>query len=195
MLSVKQLLLLLYIIVIPFCGQYQPKTLVINQLQADSVTALLNDMNWHGKALASQESWRFRNQQHKTKPWFDIGFVVYSPYVTSYDGITHVTHILPSQFLSISHLPTTTGTFDLSDLNTNQRLKIKVEYELIEGGDGITNRYVLSKSTNNWIKIVRYDPKTKLVIGAFNLELIGRSNEVAHFKNGVFKVRMTDKFK
>ncbi|WP_157816025.1 hypothetical protein [Spirosoma pollinicola] len=179
----------------PFCGQCQSKALVINQLQTDSVTALLNDINWHGKALASQESWRFSNQKQKIKPWFDIGFVVYSPYVTSSDGITHVTHILPSQFLSISHLPTTTGTFDLSDLIINQRLKIKVEYELIEGGDGITNRYVLSKSTDNWIKIIRYDPKTKLVIGAFNLELIGRSDEVAHFKNGVFKVRMTDEFK
>ena len=99
-------LLLLCLSLLPFCGRCQLNPVAISRLQADSVTALLNNKDWHGKALASQESWRFSNQKHKTKPWFDVSFVVYSPYITSSDGLTHVTHILPSEILRISHLPT-----------------------------------------------------------------------------------------
>jgi hypothetical protein len=192
----KQLILILFILVIPFFSWCQSKTPIIISAtlkpKLDSVIALLNDSAWHGKARI------LRLEESKKLSRVDANFLTYSPYTTySSHGeiIDTMTQLVPNQWLNINNMPLTVGMYKLSALNNGQSLKIRVRYDLFEGGDAISNSYFLKRDDDNWIRITKYDSKTGVLTGAFELKLIGRSGEIAHFKNGIFKAKILEREK
>jgi hypothetical protein len=188
----KRSALVLFVLIMPSYGWCQPETLenVSSKFKTDSVTAFLNDSTWHGRAFASRESWKTKEGTYKTPNYFYINLLSYVPYTTYTSDTTTTTQLVAGQLLSLDHIPTSVGTFNLSDSTVRQNLQIKVRYDLIEGGDAISDSYHLSQSNNNWIRIIRYDSKEGIVTGAFTLKLINRSGKVVHFTNGLFKARV-----
>lgn len=186
-------MLFLFVGGIPICGWCQPKASVSSRLKVDRVTALLNSSRWQGKAFGVRESRQDNNQKYKASSWFDAGFLTYLPRATysSQKVITDsLTQLVVSQWLHISHIPTTAGRFNLSDSTTRQNLQIEVRYEVRGGEDAISDNYYLSQAANNWIQIIKYDLKNDIITGAFNLTLTNQTGKVAYFKNGLFKIRM-----
>lgn len=192
MLFIDRLILSLFIVLIPLCGWCQSKAPANSRLKRNRVTALLNNSRWHGEAFGGRDSWH-EGRKYSVPNWFDAGFIADSPRATysSQKVITDtLTQLLVRQWLHINHIPVTTGMYNLSDSTTRQNLQIKVKYDIMEGEDVISNSYYLSQGSNNWIQILKYDLKSEMITGAFNLKLINQSGRVAYFKNGVFKIRM-----
>jgi hypothetical protein len=164
---------------------------VSSKFKTDSVMAFLNNSAWHGRAFASRESWETRKGLSKTPNYFYISLLAYTPYTSN---TTTTTRLVASQWLSFGHIPTTVGTYNLSDSTVSQKLQIKVRYDLLEGGDAISDSYYLSGSNNNWIRIIHYDSRKEIVTGAFTVRLINGSGEIVHFTNGLFKTRVVYEF-
>ena len=188
---------MLFVLIVPSNGWCQSKMPehVGGRFKTDSVTAFLNDSTWHGRAFASRQSWKTKKGTCETPNHFDVSLLAYKPYTTYTSDTTTITRLVASQWLSLSHIPITKGTFNLSDSSIRQKLQIEARYDLLEGGDAISDSYYLSGSTNNWIRITRYDSKKEIVTGEFTLRLINRSGKIVHFTNGLFKARVVYELK
>lgn len=189
---IGRLILTLLVIITHLQGWCQSVNPTVSRLKLDRVTSRLNNSRWYGKAFASRESKQMNNQEYKVSTWFDASFIAYQPRNahSSSKAITDtLTQLVVSQWLSISHIPIMPGRYNLADSTTRQQLQIKVQYDLLDGGDAISDSYYLSDSPDNWIQILAYDPKREIITGAFNLRLTSKSGKIADFKNGIFKVR------
>lgn len=194
--SVDRIVLLLIAVALPFCGWCQSKASSINRLRSEHVTALLNNSHWQGKAFGVRDSWQDKNKKYRASDWFGASFVTYSPRVTNLPKkvITDsLTQLVVSQWLHVSHIPIAVGRYHLSD-STQENLRLKVRYDILEGGDAISDSYYPSQNFDNWIQIIKYDLKSEIITGTFNLKLVNQTNEVAHFKSGIFKIRMVYEF-
>ena len=193
----KHSVLILFVLMVPSYGWCQSKIAknVTSGLKTDSVIAFLNDSTWHGRAFASRESRKTGKGTYETSNDFYISLLTNNLYTTYTSDTTTATQLFPSQWLSIEYAPTTNGMYNLSDSTVRQKLRIKVRYDLLVGGDAISDSYYLSGSTNNWIQIVKYDPKEEIVVGAFTLRLINRSGKIAHFTSGLFKAKVVYELK
>ena len=163
---------------------------ISSKFKTDSVIAFLNDSSWHGRAFASRESWEIKKGTSKTPNYLNISLLTYTPYTTYTSDTTTTTRLVASQWLSFDHIPTTVGMYNLSDSTVRQKLQIKVRYDLLEGGDAISDSYYLSQSNNNWIRIIHYDLKKEILTGAFTVRLINDSGKIVHFTNGLFKAKV-----
>lgn len=193
----KRSVLILFLLIAPsygWCQSRMPNN-ISSKFGTDSVTAFLNDSTWHGRAFASRESWKTKEGTYKTPNYFYVSLLTHVPYTTYTSDTTTTTQLVASQWLSLSHIPTTIGTFNLSDSTVRQKLQIETRYDLLEGGDAVIDSYYLSQSNNNWIRIIQYDAKKEIVTGAFTLRLINRSGKIIHFTNGLFKARVVYEFK
>lgn len=197
MISGKQSVLILFVLMVPSYGWCQPRIVksITSRFKTDSVIAFLNDSTWHGRAFASRESRKTGKGTYETSNDFYISLLTNKPYTTYTSDTTTATQLFPSQWLSLEHVPTTVGTFNLSDSTVRQKLGIKVRYDLLVGGDVVSDSYYLSNSNNNWIQILKYDLKEEIVVGAFTLKLINRSGKTAHFTNGLFKAKVVYELK
>jgi hypothetical protein len=193
----KRSALMLFVLIMPSFGWCQSKMPenVASRFKTDSVTAFLNDSAWHGRAFVSRESWKTEKGAYKTPGHFHVSLLTYIPYKTYTSDTTAISQLIVGQWLSFSNIPTTAGVFNLSDSIVRQKLQIEVRYDLLEGGDAISDSYYLSQSNNNWIRIIQYDPKKEIVTGAFTLRLINRSGKIVHFTNGLFKARVVYELK
>jgi hypothetical protein len=193
----KRLLLMLFVLIMPcygWCQSRAPKN-GSSRFKTDSVTAFLNDSIWHGRAFASRESWKTEKGTYETPNHFYVSLLIYKPYTTYTSDTSTITRLVVSQWLSLNHIPTTIGTFNLSDSTVRKKLQIEARYDLLEGGDAISDRYYLSQSNGNWIQIIRYDSKGEIVTGAFALKLINSSGKTVHFTNGLFKAKVVYELK
>ena len=194
---IQRLVLFLFIVGIPLCGWCQSKASVSSRLKVDRVTARLNSLRWQGKAFGVRESRQENDQQYNVSSWFNARFITYLPYpaYSSQQVITdRLTQLVVSQWLHISHVPTTVGIYNLSDSTTHPGLLMNVRYDIREGGDAVSDPYYLSGDADNWIQIITYDLKSEIITGAFNLKLTTQTGKVAYFKRGRFKIRLVYEF-
>lgn len=193
----KQSILMLFVLLMPsyvWCQSKAPKS-TSSRFKTDSVTALLNDSTWRGRAFALRESWRTKKGTYETPNYFYANFLTYAPYTTYTSDSTTTIQSIASQWLSLSNIPTKVGTFNLSDSNTHQKSPIKVRYDLLDGGDAVRDSYYLSQANNNSVRITKYDSKKGIVTGTFTLKLINRSGKIVRFRNGIFKARVVYELK
>lgn len=193
----KRLTFIWFVLTMPAHGWCQSTRLerLASRFKPDSVIAFLNDSTWHGRAFTSRESRKTEKGTNELSNHFYISFLTYKPYTTFTSDSTTTTQSVVSQWLSLSHVPITTGTFNLSDPTIGPALQLEARYDLLEGGDSVSDSYHLAQSTNNWIRIIRYDSKKELLTGAFSLRFINRSGRIVHFTNGLFKARVVYELK
>jgi hypothetical protein len=171
--------------------------IVKGQFKLGSVTALLNDSAWYGKAHTSRRSWKVK--KHKKSNWFDVSFLTnipHSKYSFTLDYTSHQAAFdtsinwIPTQWLSFNNVPLAVGMYKLFNSSSRQDPVVEARYDLLEGGDAISDSYHLKKDDNNWIQIIKYSSITGIVVGRFELKLMSQSGKTAHFRRGSFKAKI-----
>ncbi len=194
----KRLALLIFVVILPSWVWCQVKTRnsVRSKFKIDSVTALLNDSAWNGKAFALRESRKARKRTFEVSNYFDAGFLIHSPYTTySSQGTTidTTTQLVVSQWLSVSNIPLRTGIFRFSSPTQDPILQARLD--LLVGGDAISESYYIKRGTDSWIRIIGYNLKEEIVTGEFKLQLVSKADKTIYFTNGTFKAKMIYEFK
>jgi hypothetical protein len=100
-----------------------------------------------------------------------------------------------SQYYEDEELYFTFKTTDISRSNTVTNFESR--WDLVVGGDAISDTYIMDSTYNNLIAIGIFDTITKQVTGTFDIKLVRdkfRSDlgETMLFKNGSFKLKYTE---
>lgn len=186
--------LLLCTFFICFDNWCQPDTVtfISGQHTTRKVTALLNDSVWYGRAHLTKEQIKVGGRSN----WFAANFVTdlpHSKHIAQSQNLRHtgcLTPCVPSQILSFDRVPLAVGTFKLSASNTDRNRNIQVRYDLLSGGDAITDTYLLQIGSDSWIRITKYDLKAGVVEGAFKLRMVNTNGRKAYFKDGNFRANI-----
>ena len=176
------------------------------------VTALLNDSAWFGSTFA-QRAYIIEGKDC-TFNQFALGLSTDLPHAKSgtepIKGITGCTEqCVPTQHLGFQRIPLAVGQYKLAAIKNwveDNILHSAVDYTWIIGGDMAINHFYPRGTTirnsrrifvdipgndNSWIKVTHYNPKTGQLEGAFEITLVSRKGEIAHFTKGAFKVTLT----
>ena len=175
------------------------------------VTTLLNDSTWFSSASAHQ-SYTIEGKDC-TVNQFDLGFSTDLPHAKSggepIQGITGCTdQCIATQSISFQRILLAVGRYKLADIKScvEDGRWSPVDYRWIIGGDMAINHFYPRGTTirkrsrilldipgrdSSWIEVTHYNPKTGQLEGAFDLTLISRKGEIAHFTKGAFRVTLT----
>lgn len=195
MLLVRLLIVSLLIVIGPWQAWCQSKTTAFNRLRLDRAVSQLNGSRWYARAFAVGESTWISPQKYEVSTWFDASFLTYRPHRDYTSPRVVKDSTTQSLYLKISHLPMTSGKFNLSDSTAYQHSQIRVRCDLLQGDSVVKDSYYLAPNSKSWIQIAKYDRKNEVMTGTFNLKLVNKSGEVIDFKKGIFKVRMVYELK
>lgn len=176
-----------------------------------SVTPLFNDSTWFSSAVA-QRAYTIEGKDC-TFNQFDLGFSTDLPYAKSggepIKGITGCAdQCIATQHISFQRISLAVGRYKLTDIKScveDDRWP-PVDYRWIIGGDIVINHFYPRGTTirkrsrilldipggdSSWVEVTRYNPKTGQLDGAFEMTLVSRKGEIAHFTKGAFRVTLT----
>jgi hypothetical protein len=173
-----------------------------------NVTARLNDSLWYGTGKIL----RVREEDQRAEEVKKVNLLVFTD--IDYPGMGEGQNPNTSngcldpectrtQHLFIFNIPLKKGRYDISKLDKNGTLPHeKANLGYMSNSGGVLNRYVDGGLKPAWIRITRFDKKTGVLEGRFELvlehdknaalTLQGRMPETAHFRNGLFRIKVTD---
>ncbi len=162
-----------------------------------SASALLNDSTWYGAARAFKED---TNRLACPFRRFTLGIItdiLWQSLRLQNDSTPPVTGCLDTctatQLLELQHIPLAVGYYRLIVLDTCGRYSSdKSEYDQLDG-DVIVNAFHLVRNDNSWIEITKYDAKTNVIEGAFDLTFINKANKLVHFSNSFFRTTVAER--
>lgn len=157
-----------------------------------SVNALLNGAAWFGKAYATKNL--YRPSIPCTANRFIVTFETDIPHDRgAYDTKAAITgcmqECLPTQLLSFSSIPLAVGRYDLASLKScMERSSVGAGYNLLDGGDVTAIEFY---GTDGWVQVTKYDSLSKDIEGLFEVTLMSKQGELANFRQGAFKAKLT----
>ncbi|ACT92039.1 hypothetical protein [Dyadobacter fermentans] len=174
-----------------------------------NVTAVLNDTAWFGtgKVLRLiEQGQKIENAKKFTLVVFtDIDYpgMGNGPNPNTDNGCVDP-ECTRTQGLLIYNVPLKKGTYKISKLDKKSELPNEhANFAYIGNSGGMLNRYIYTGSTPGTIKITKVNKALGTVEGRFDisfsqdtildlLPLRGKMRTTAHFRNGLFRIKITD---
>lgn len=101
----------------------------------------------------------------------------------------------PSQHLSIFNIPIKKGKYRIDDLSACGMPFGDYHYAWVGYSGGLVMPFYLNNSRRAWVKVKRYDPKTRIIEGRFEGTFVDSTGQEARFERGAFKLFLQQRIK
>ncbi|MEZ0539139.1 hypothetical protein [Fibrella arboris] len=156
-----------------------------------SVTAMLNDSAWSGRAYAAEAT------ALNTNPCANGRFTVFLDTNRGYPGdklrlspqqaALQAGEFVPRQRLTLYNLPARKGTYRVDKLNQCGGIVVSQgNFALLGNGSALMEAYFLQATPTSRVRIVRIDSAARTIIGQFNVTVAAPSGRMARFRQGRF---------
>ena len=163
-------------------------------IESYSVTAVVDDSSWFGSVTARKSFYHY-NYSACDKDQVDLYVLTDLPYEKVKRLVTGcVDGCEPTQQLHFHNLPLAVGKYSLSALSLcagENGIRLVAEYWWMIGNDVIIRNYGSRTNSRGWIEVTSYDSSQQLLEGTFEMDLIDYDKQVARFRKGIFKTRIS----